>query len=364
MKVIVVKVGSNIITTPEGLDEKRISSIAKAVSDASKMGYAVAVVSSGAIAAGKRKLDLMGKHIDIKLKQASAAVGQSSLILTYEKKFALYGKKVAQVLITRDAFDDRRRYINARNTFLALFDLGVVPVINENDTVSIDEIKFGDNDQLASLVTGMLDARHLFILSDVEGLYSDDPKKNKDAVLIQELDGIGDDALAMAKCSTSAAGTGGMFSKIMAAKNASDYGAMVHIIHGKNPGALVSILKGKPAGTLIKPKKKHLNSRKGWIAFGVKAKGEIVVDRGAVDALLQKNRSLLPSGIIDVKGEFDTGDAVYCVDGSNARIVKGLTNYSSKEILKIMGKKTSEIEKILGYRYSDEVIHRDNLVKI
>jgi glutamate 5-kinase len=364
MKVIVIKVGSNIITTDQGLNESRIASIAKAVSEASDAGYSVAVVSSGAIAAGKRKLSLMGKAMDVRLKQASAAVGQSSLILTYEKKFSSHGRVVAQVLVTRDAFDDRRRYINVKNTFLTLFSLGVIPVINENDSVSAEEIKFGDNDQLASLVAGMLEAERLFILSDVEGLYSDDPKKNPKATLIEEIDGISDGIQNMAKSSTSSAGTGGMYSKLLAAKRASEYGATVHIINGRKPGAIVSILQGKNIGTVVRPKKKSLSSRKGWIALGVKSKGEIVLDSGAVEALVQKGRSLLPSGIVDVRGDFDIGDAVYCIDSGNARIAKGLTNYSSKEILKIKGRKTPEIEKILGYRYSDEVIHRDNLVKL
>ena len=363
-RVIVIKVGSNIITSEEGLDESRIAAVARAVWRASQLVYACAVVSSGAIAAGRRKLNLTGRSMDIKLKQASAAVGQSSLIRTYEKKFAMHKVKVAQILITRDAFDDRRRYINARNTFLVLFSLGVVPVVNENDTVSIEEIKFGDNDQLASLIAGMLDAERLFILSDVDGLYTNDPKRVADASLLREIDGIDDHILDMAKASTSSAGTGGMYSKIVAAKRAADRGTIVHIINGRSPELIVSLLKGGVAGTLIRPGKSGLSSRKGWIAYGVRAKGEIMIDAGAVEALLNRDRSLLPSGIVGVKGEFDTGEAVYCVDAEHKRIAKGLTNYSSWEIVRIMGKKTSEIEKALGYRYSDEVIHRDNLVKI
>ena len=364
MRTIIVKVGSNIITTDKGLNDKRMESIAKAVSSIHDMGYDVAVVSSGAIAAGKRKLDLRGRHFDIKLKQATAAVGQSSLIRFYERRFAQFNKMVAQILITQDAFDDRRRYINAKNTILSLFSFGIIPVINENDTVAVEEIKFGDNDRLASLVAGMLGAEWLFILSDVDGLYSDDPKKSKKAELITEVDEITDDILNRAKVTTSSFGTGGMHSKILAARYATENGVTVNILNGRRPGNMVSVLEGKQHGTLIRAKEKKLSSRKGWIAHGIKSKGNIVLDSGAVDALVTKGRSLLPSRIVDVTGTFDIGDAVNCVDLEGEKIAKGLTNYTSSEILKIKGKKTSEIEKLLGYRYSDEVIHRDNLVRI
>lgn len=364
MKTIVVKVGSNIITSDKGLNDRRMESIAKAVSSIHEMGYSVAVVSSGAIAAGKRKLDLKGRSFDIKLKQATAAVGQSSLIRFYERRFAQFNKMVAQILITQDAFDDRRRYINAKNTILSLFSFGIIPIINENDTVAVDEIKFGDNDRLASLVAGMLNAERFFILSDVDGLYSDDPKKNKNAELIGEVDEINDDIMKLAKVTTSSVGTGGMYSKVLSAKHASENGVTVNILSGKRPGNMVSILEGKQYGTLIKAKERKLSSRKGWIAHGIKSKGNVVLDKGAVEALSKRGKSLLPSGIVNVTGEFDTGDAVTCVDKNGNKIAKGLTNYSSSEILKIKGKKTSEIEKQLGYRYSDEVIHRDNLVQI
>ncbi|HDO23529.1 MAG TPA: glutamate 5-kinase [Nitrospirae bacterium] len=364
MKAVVVKIGSNIITSNEGLNSRRIGAIARAAYAVSEMGYSVALVSSGAIAAGRRKLRIRGKRPDIRLKQAAAAVGQSSLIRQYEKKFAQYGRMVAQILITQDAFDDRRRYINARNTILSLFSFGIIPVINENDTVAVDEIKFGDNDRLASLIAGMLGAERLFMLSDVDGLYTDDPKKNKNAELIRAVDDVNDDIMNMAKISSSSAGTGGMYSKILSAEHAAEHGVTVNIISGKLPGRMVSVLQGKHYGTVIRAKEKKISSRKGWIAFGIKSKGSIVLDKGAVEALAKKGKSLLPSGITGVKGDFKTGDAVYCIDMEGNRIAKGLTNYSSDEIRKIRGRKTSEIEKHLGYRYSDEVIHRDNLVRI
>ncbi|UCG79023.1 MAG: glutamate 5-kinase [Nitrospirota bacterium] len=364
MKTIVVKVGSNILTTEYGINDKRIGSIAKAVSTIHEMGYSVAVVSSGAVVAGKRKLHLDNKNLDIKLKQASAAVGQSSLIRFYERRFAQYGKMVAQILITQDAFDDRRRYINAKNTIQTLFSFGIIPVINENDTVAVDEIKFGDNDRLASLVAGMLGAERLFILSDVEGLFDKDPKRSKQACLIEKVDEISDELMKVVGNSTSSGGTGGMYSKMLAAKHASENGITVNILGGKRPANMVSILEGKNHGTLINAKIKRLSSRKGWIAHGIKAKGSLSLDAGAIDALMEKGKSLLPSGIVSVTGTFDIGDAVNCEDNKGNKVAKGLTNYSSSEINRIKGKKTSEIEKELGYRYSDEVIHRDNLVKL
>lgn len=364
MKTIIVKVGSNIITSENGLNVRRISSIARIVSEVRDRGYSVAIVSSGAIAAGKRKLNLKDRMIDIKLKQAAAAVGQSSLIRLYEKKFAKFNKMVAQILITQDAFDDRKRYVNAKNTLLSLFSFGIIPVINENDTVAIDEIKFGDNDRLASLVAGMLGAERLFILSDVEGLYTDDPRKSRKAKLIRTVTAIDDEMMNIAKVSASSVGTGGMKSKLLAAKYASENGVTVHILNGARPSAIVSVLDGNNNGTTIIRQEKRLSSRKGWIAFGVKPKGAIVLDQGAVDALIRKGRSLLPSGIIDVHGDFEIRDAIFCIDPEGKKVGKGLTNYASDEIRKIMGKKTSEIEKYLGYKYSDEVIHRDNLVKV
>jgi glutamate 5-kinase len=364
MRSIVVKVGSNIITTEHGINDKRIESIAKAVSGIHEKGYSVAVVSSGAVAAGIRKMHLKNRNLDIRLKQASAAVGQSSLIRFYERRFALFSKTVAQILLTQDAFDDRRRYINAKNTIQSLFSFGIIPIINENDTVSVDEIKFGDNDRLASLVAGMLGAERLFILSDVDGLYSDDPKKNKKAEIIREVKEVDDDIMKRAKDTTSSGGTGGMYSKILAAKHASEHGVEVSIISGKRPANMISIIDGKQHGTFIRAKERKLRSRKGWRAHGIKSKGIIILDRGAVDALVIKGKSLLPSGIVTVTGQFEIGDAVNCVDKDGNKIAKGLTNYSSTEILKIKGKKTSDIEKQLGYRYSDEVIHRDNLVQL
>ena len=365
MKRFVVKIGSNILSDGGGgLDTKRISAIARDISELQNNGYDIAVVSSGAVAAGMRKLDLKERPRDIKLKQAAAAVGQSSLMWAYERSFAEHGKKVAQVLLTRDDFSDRKRYINSKNTLLTLLSYKIVPVINENDTVATDEIRFGDNDYLASLVAGLIEAERLVILSDVDGLYSEDPRRNPKAKIIGYVEDITPEVERRAGGAGSMVGTGGMYSKILAAKRAVAHGITVHIISGRREGLIKAIFEGKHHGTVFRPKEEKLSSRKGWIAYGSRSKGNLTLDDGAVSALVEGGRSLLPSGILSVEGDFDTGDAVYCLDSRGARIAKGLTNYSSEEILKIKGKKTSEIEKVLGYKYSDEAIHRDNLVLI
>lgn len=364
MKRLVVKIGSNILASGnEGLDTKRISTIARDVAELHDTGYNIVLVSSGAVAAGMKKLELKEKPKTVKLKQAAAAVGQSSLMWAYERSFGEYNKKVAQVLLTRDAFDDRKKYINAKNTLLTLLSYNVIPIINENDTVSTDEIRFGDNDFLASLVASLIEAERLIILSDVDGLYTDDPKKAKHAEIISVVEEITPALIHKAgKAGGSVVGTGGMYSKLLAAQRAVNHGIIVHIISGRKGGLMKAHIDGKDCGTLFQPKREKLSSRKGWIAYGSRSKGTIVIDDGAIKALTQGGKSLLPSGIITVAGNFETGDAVYCLDSDGTRIAKGLMNYSSAEIDKIKGKRTAEIEKILGYKYSDEAIHRDNLV--
>lgn len=363
MKRLVIKIGSNILTSEnDGLDLDRIQSITDDVSAAKDAGYEVAIVSSGAVAAGMTKMGLKEKPKDIVLKQAAAAVGQSNLMWAYEKSFSTHGKKVAQVLLTRDDFADRKRYINSRNTLITLLSYEIIPIINENDTVATDEIRFGDNDHLASMVAGLIDAERLIILSDVDGLFSDDPRRSPGASLIETVEKITPEIERMAGGSGSAVGTGGMFSKLLAAKRAVHHGITVNIINGRDKGAISSLLGGVRHGTEFRARKTRLSSRKGWIAYACRTKGSIIVDDGAARALLKGGKSLLPSGIVSLSGGFEAGDAVYCLDPAGKRIAKGLVNYSSLEIEKIKGKRTSEIEGILGYRYSDEVIHRDNLV--
>ncbi|MDP2167800.1 MAG: glutamate 5-kinase [Thermodesulfovibrionales bacterium] len=361
---VIVKIGSSIVASHEGLNEGRIQSLSADIAALSDTGCDVVIVSSGAVAAGLKKLGLKQRPKEIRLKQAAAAIGQSSLMWAYEKAFGGYGKKVAQVLLTREDISDRKRYVNSKNTLLALLEYGVIPVVNENDTVTVDEIKFGDNDRLAALVAALLGADRLVILSDVDGLYTADPGKSSSASLISTVTEITSGLKDIAGGQGSAVGTGGMYSKLLAAEMAMRSGIIVNIINGKRQGLLVSLLKGERHGTEFVPPKERLSAKKGWIAFGIRPKGSIVIDNGAKNALISKGKSLLPSGIISAGGGFETGDAVYCVDAAGVRIAKGLTNYSASEVEKIKGRKTTEIEGILGYKYSDEVIHRDNLVML
>lgn len=362
MNKIVIKIGSNILTDSRGgLNQRRIYSIAKEVSQIWDSGKEVIIVSSGAVAAGLKKLGFKEKPKEIRLKQAVAAIGQSSLMWSYEKEFRKFDKKVAQILLTREDFSDRVRYLNSKNTIFTLLSYGVIPIINENDTVATEEIKFGDNDQLAALVASLVEADRLIILSDVDGLYPTDPKKNPDAKIIPFVKEITPEIEAMAGGAGSVVGTGGMYSKVLAAKKATSFGIRVNIINGKKSGLITSLLKGKHEGTEFLPKTKRISSKKGWIAYAVKPKGVLKIDDGAVKAILRLGKSLLPSGIKAVEGRFEIGDGVYIVDEKGNKIAKGIVNYPSEDIERIKGKRTSEIESILGYKYSDEVIHRDNL---
>lgn len=365
MSRLVIKIGSNLLANEQrGLDTEMIQSLAKDISAVTAAGYQVAVVSSGAVAAGMKKLGLKSKPKEIRLKQAAAAIGQSSLMWAYEKEFSRFNGKVAQVLLTREDFSDRAKYINVKNTLTTLLSYGIVPVINENDTVATDEIKFGDNDNLAALVAILLEAEKLIILSDVEGLYREDPRKNAKAELIHAVETITPEIEKMAGGAGSAVGTGGMYSKILAARKATAYGVNVHIVSGKRQGQIVALMQGVHLGTVFKCCSSRLSHRKGWIAYSTRSKGTLAIDDGAVKALVEGRKSLLPSGIVSVQGDFDIGDSVYCVTSQGVRIAKGLTNYSSADMKKIRGKKTAEIERILGYKYTDEAIHRDNLVLI
>ncbi|UCH80927.1 MAG: glutamate 5-kinase [Nitrospiraceae bacterium] len=362
MKRLVIKIGSSILASAEqGLNTRRLRTITKDISEIMDRGYEVVLVSSGAVAAGLKKLGLKSKPHDIKLKQAAAAIGQSSLMWAYEHNFAKFRKKAAQVLLTRDDIANRVRYINAKNTLFTLIGYGVIPLINENDPVAVDEIKFGDNDMLAALAAGLVEADMLIIMSDVDGLYTKNPIQ-KGAEIIRSIKKITADIEKLAGGKGSAVGTGGMYSKLLAAKQANDHGIPVVIMNGRKAGLLEKLVDGNKIGTYFEPNMQRMSSKKGWIAYGVRAKGAIYLDEGAVNALLTMGRSLLPSGIAKVEGNFEVGDYIRCLDRRGKKIAKGLTNYSSSELEKIKGRKTSEIEKALGYKYSDEVIHRNNLV--
>ncbi len=358
---IVIKIGSRVLaSTRQGLNAQRIRRIVREISELHQRGYEIVIVSSGAIVAGMKELGLNNKPKGISLKQAAASIGQSKLIQLYERLFRGTGIKVAQILLTRDDMADRRRFLNSRNTLLTLLSCRVIPVINENDTVAVDEIKFGDNDLLSGLITNLVDADILIILSDINGLFTADPSVDPAATLIPVVGEINRQIESIAGESSTIEGTGGMASKVETAKKVSEFGIPTIIMNGNVPGLLGRALEGYEIGTLFLPKRSRLTSRKHWIAHALPTSGRLILDHGAKDALLTRGKSLLPSGIIGIKGEFETGDAVACE--TVRAFAKGLTNYSSREIDRIKGKKTGEIAAILGYKDYDEVIHRDNLV--
>ena len=361
---IVIKVGSAVIASSDkGLDQSRIEKLAAEISGLLDKGHEVILVSSGAIAAGLRKLDLVRKKgMPLSLKQAAAAIGQSSLMWMYEKTFIAHGKKVAQILLTRDDLSSRVRFLNARNTLQTLLEYGVVPIINENDTVSVDEIKFGDNDNLSGMVVHLADADMLVILSDIDGLYTADPKLDPSAELIPVVEKITAELERAAGDAQSQVGTGGMRSKIMTAKKVGVFGAPMVIINGKKAGLLEALFQGKNVGTLFLPRPEKQDSRKHWIAYTVSATGRLIVDDGGRDALIYKGKSLLPGGVIRVEGSFKAGECVTCVDRAGVAFARGLVKYSSPDLEKIKGLKTSQIASALGHKDYDEVIHRDDLV--
>lgn len=365
VKRVIVKIGSSVLTDMNGyLSERAFKLLARGISEIKSRGIEVVVVSSGAIASGMKKLEISKKPTEISMKQAIAACGQSTLIWKYERAFSAYGQIVAQVLITHDGLADRKRFLNARKTLITLLGMGIIPIINENDTVAVEEIMLGDNDNLAALVTSLIEADLLVLLTDTEGLYSKDPTNNHDAEFISLIDQIGDEIESVAGDTLGSTTTGGMKTKIQAARTAAAFGVPTIIANGKSGSTITEIFDGKEVGTLFLPSKKSLSGRKHWIAFTLKSAGEIVIDSGAKKAIASMGKSLLPSGIKDVKGRFGIGDSVTCVDENGAEVARGLTCYSSEEIRKIMGSSTRDVESILGYKYSDEVIHRDDLAVV
>jgi glutamate 5-kinase len=361
---IVIKVGSAVLTSSEqGLDQDRIERLASDISSIMGQGREVVLVSSGAIAAGLAKLGLRKtKSMPLSLKQAAAAIGQSGLMWMYEKTFGTHGKKVAQVLLTREDLSNRTRFLNARNTLQTLLDYDVIPIINENDTVSVDEIKFGDNDNLSGMVVHLADADLLIILSDIDGLYTADPKIDASAELIPVVEKITAEMERSAGDAHTSLGTGGMRSKLMTAKKVGAFGAPMVILNGRKNGVLQALFEGAAVGTLFLPKPEKQDSRKHWIAYTVCSNGRVLVDDGALEALMNKGKSLLPGGIASVEGTFKIGDCVTCVDRSGNAFARGLVKYSSADLDRIKGLKTSQIESVLGHKDYDEVIHRDDLV--
>jgi len=357
----VIKVGSAVITSSDGLNMEVIGAIASDICGLLEERREVILVSSGAIASGLRRMGLTKKPESTSQKQALAAIGQSLLMKAYEEAFGLYGRKVAQVLLTRDDLSNRKRYLNARNTLLTLLAWKIVPVINENDTVSIDEIKFGDNDNLSAMVTNLTDADLLLSLTSTDGLYDKDPNLHKDACLIAIVKGADKDVLQFAG-TAGRMGTGGMAAKVMAARKVALAGVPTVIANGTAPGMIKRVFEGMETGTLFVPNETALCGRKHWIAFTKSPRGDVMIDRGAAIAVVEKGKSLLPSGIIEVKGRFSQGDSVNVLGPDGKAIAMGMVNYHSGEIRKIAGARSSEIESRLGFRHDDEVIHRDNLV--
>jgi len=361
-KRIVIKIGSSTLTYQNTkLNFDQIDLLIRQIANLKNQGKEIVLVSSGAVAAGQGKLDLHNRPKTIPQKQALAAVGQGLLINVYQKFFSEYGHKVAQVLLTGQDLTIRKRYLNSRNTLNQLLDYGVIPIINENDTVAVEEIKFGDNDTLSALVGGLIEADLLVVLSDIDGLYTADPRVDSSASLIKELDEITKEVEELAGGEGSERGTGGMRTKITAAEVGTKAGISVIIANGSSDRILTRINEGEELGTLFLPEE-GLRSRDKWIAFNLDIEGKLVVDSGAVKAILNSGSSLLPCGIIKVEGEFVAGAVVDVVNEEDERVAKGLVNYSKEEVVKIKGLQSSQIKNQLGYHDYDEVIHRDNLV--
>ncbi|MCZ6555090.1 MAG: glutamate 5-kinase [Candidatus Dadabacteria bacterium] len=362
---VIVKIGSSVLTDKDGsLSESIFEKLALEISKIRDKNIEVIVVSSGAIASGMKKLGITKRPKEISMKQAIAASGQSTLIWHYERAFSAFNQNVAQILLTLDGFLDRKRFLNARKTLITLLAMGIIPIVNENDTVAVEEIMLGDNDNLAAHITSLIEADLLIMLTDIEGLYNKDPRNNEDAELISLIEHIGEEIENTAGGTFGRTTIGGMKTKIEAAKKAAAFGVPTIIANGKNGSVLEDIFDGKEVGTLFLPSEESLSGRKHWIAFTLKSAGEIVIDDGAKKAITSSGKSLLPSGIKEIKGNFGVGESVTCVDENGTQVARGLTSYSSQDIRKIMGSKTSDIEGILGYKYSDEVIHRDDLAVI
>jgi glutamate 5-kinase len=363
VKRIVVKIGSRVLTSSDdGLDPDFMQGLAVQVAALLQTGREVVIVTSGAIAAGRRDLGLLDRPRTIPQKQAAAAIGQTRLMRAYEDAFALHELRPAQILITHTDLADRTRFLNARATLETLLECGAVPVINENDTVVVDEIKFGDNDNLSALVTNLVEAQLLIILTDIDGFYDGDPRSNPEARLVPLVKVVTREIERAAGGAGSSVGTGGMATKLAAAKKAGKSGVVTLIVNGKVPGILNRAMAGEEVGTLFLASTVSLPSRKHWIAYTLRPKGRVLVDEGARTVLFRHGRSLLPSGIVGLHGEFDRGDCVRVCGPDGTEFARGLVDYSHKEIARIMGRRSREIEEILGYRYGDEIIHRDNLV--
>ena len=359
----VVKVGSALVTRDgQGLDRDRIRDWVEQIAGLGQTGLQVVLVSSGSVAEGRQRLGWTRRPHELYRLQAAAAVGQMGLVQAYESEFQRFGRHTAQVLLTHEDLADRRRYLNARSTLRELLRLGVVPVINENDTVAAEEIRFGDNDTLAALVTNLLEAELLVILTDQQGLFDADPRQSPGAQLVSEA--TADDPKLLALCSDAPGvlGSGGMRAKVLAAARAARSGAATVIASGREPGVLSRLHAGEALGTRLRPAREPLAARKRWLAGQLQVRGRLWLDEGAVRVLREAGRSLLPVGVSRVEGQFVRGEMVACLEPDGREVARGLVNYGAAEAERIKGQPSGRIEGLLGYVDEPELIHRDNLV--
>ncbi|MBD2188188.1 glutamate 5-kinase [Pseudanabaena mucicola] len=374
-QTIVIKIGTSSLSHPESGDLQlaTIAKLVEAIVHLRREGHSVVLVSSGAVGVGCGRLGLKKRPRKISKKQAVAAVGQGRLIGIYDDFFGTLQQPVAQVLLTRGNLIQRQHYMNVHATFHELLEMGVVPIVNENDTVAVDELKFGDNDTLSALVASLVEADWLFLLTDVDRLYSDDPRQNPDAQPIEFVEyaeltslrqAIGEKQALGAQGGGTAWGTGGMATKLDAARIASAAGVRTVITRGSFPDRISAILKGENFGTQFAAQPKTVNARKRWIAYGMVTVGKLFLDDGAVSAVILKGKSLLPAGIIEVEGKFEANESVSICDRNGKEIARGITNYSSNDILRILGSQSEDIPKLLGVEGEETVVHRDNLVSL
>ena len=363
---IVAKFGTSFLTSgADHLDLQVMSSLVEQISRLHRQGKEIVIVSSGAVASGRQKLKKVPERKNTPFKQVLASVGQSHLMYTYEQLFSQYDITVAQALLTKEGLSDRSGYLNARNTLLALIELGIICIVNENDVVAIDEIeelKFGDNDNLSAMVANLIDADLLALLTDIGGLYTADPRYNPQAQLIRRVDKIDAEIKRMASATAGRQGIGGMTTKIEAARLATSSGVSVVIADGREPDILVRISQGEDTGTFFPAQVNKMESKKRWMLSGLASKGNVRVDKGAVLALKEHNKSLLPAGVIRAEGEFHRGDIVDILDEQGKRIGCGISNYSSSDLAIIGGRHSDKILSLLSYDYGDEVVHRNNMV--
>jgi glutamate 5-kinase len=360
---MVVKIGSSTLTAgSDRLSRPQMIELVRQIANLHGRGLDTIVVTSGAMVTGREVLGFPKGRKDIPFKQVLAAVGQVRLMQVWDQLFSLYGLAVAQALMTREDLADRQRYLNARNTMLALLERRVVPIVNENDVVGVDEIKIGDNDNLSALVANLIDADLLVLLTDIAGLYTADPRADPAATLIPEVHEIDRAIEALGGKAGSDRGTGGMVTKIQAAKLATESGTPVVIADGSIHDILERLVQGEQIGTRFVPSESQVESRKRWIIAGLAGRGEVTIDNGAATALLRNGKSLLPAGITDVRGHFERGDTITIKDSGGKKLACGVANYGAADMARIRGLRSSEIEPILGYEYGEEAIHRNNLV--